>query len=244
MSEKLRQMLNDPNSYAAIYMYGSNGDGGLWKSRNVPAKYSDLWLEDLPIEPDNPVAYKTVDKYVGGIVNYVDQQHLGLFLYSVPNQDNRMGTGNGKTSSAAAMLNHYLYERLRLHLRGDQLITDNPCYFLKMNDLQTAFNQQFRGGFSNKDEAADRYFRIKDRASKVDLLVLDDIGMRPSSEAFTDELYSLLDKRVTDEKTTIYTSNIGLQELSDYIGDRVVSRIEGSTVAVPFKGKDHRRRVL
>lgn len=244
MTDKLRQYLADPNSYPAVFMYGSDGQGGLWKTRNVPAKYSESWLENLPIETANPSAFATVEKYVSDIIHYVDEKKVGLFFFSKPTVDNPFGVGSGKTTAAATILNHYLYERLRLHLRGEKDIIDNPVYFVKSNDLQVAFNAQFRGNQQMQQEASERYYAIKNRAKTVDLLVLDDIATKASSEAFTEELYELVDYRSTEELVTIFTSNEPLSEVAKLLGDRIASRIEGATVAQPFTGKDWRKKTL
>lgn len=244
MTEKLREYLADPNSYPAIFMYGSDGKGGLWKTRNVPAKYSDIWLEDLPIKAENPVAYATVEKYVQSVIEYIDGKKVGLFFFSKPSVENKFGTGTGKTSGAITILNHYLYERLRLHLRGEKDIIDNPVYFLKGTDLQTAFNAQFRGSSQMQQEASERYYAMKDRAKQVDLLVLDDVATKATTESFTDELYELIDHRVSSELVTIFTSNVTIDEIAKLQGDRIASRIEGATVPVAFGGKDHRKKVL
>lgn len=148
------------------------------------------------------------------------------------------------TTAAVTILNHYLYERLRLHLRGDKDIVDNPVYFLKSNDLQVAFNAQFRGTAQMQQEASTRYYAIKKRAKTVDLLVVDDIATKASTEAFTEELYELVDHRSTEELVTIYTSNEPLSEVGKLLGDRIASRIEGATVALPFTGKDWRKKTI
>lgn len=244
MTDKLRQYLADPESYPAVFMYGSDGKGGLWKTRNVPAKYSECWMENLPIETANPKAYATVEKYVSDIIHYVDEKKVGLFFFSKPTVENPFGTGTGKTTTAVTILNHYLYERLRLHLRGDKDIVDNPVYFLKSNDLQVAFNAQFRGTAQMQQEASTRYYAIKKRAKTVDLLVVDDIATKASTEAFTEELYELVDHRSTEELVTIYTSNEPLSEVGKLLGDRIASRIEGATVALPFTGKDWRKKTI
>lgn len=244
MTDKLRQYLSDQTSYPAVFMYGSDGQGGLWKTRNVPTKYSECWMENLPIEAANPIAFATVEKYVSDIIHYVDEKRVGLFFFSKPTVENPFGTGSGKSTTAVTILNHYLYERLRLHLRGDKDIVDNPVYFLKSNDLQVAFNAQFRGTPQMQQEASTRYYAIKQRAKTVDLLVVDDLATKASTEAFTEELYELVDHRSTEELVTIYTSNEPLSEVGKLLGDRIASRIEGSTVAVPFTGKDWRKKTL
>lgn len=225
-------------------MYGSDGKGGLWKSRNVPAKYSENFLESLPIAQDNPVAYGTVEKYVKSVLQYVQDKKIGLFFFSKPCPENKFGTGTGKTTAAITILNHYLLERLRQHLKGEQSIKDNPVYFCKSTDLQTAFNAQFRGTPDMQKVASERYYAIKNRAKCVELLVFDDIATKASTESFTEELYEIIDHRASAELATIYTSNMTMDAVAELLGDRIASRIEGSTVPVAFAGRDHRKKVL
>lgn len=243
-SDKLLELLEDQQSYPFVYMYGSDGTGGLWKSRNVPAKYSDAWLNELPIKDSNPVAYATVEKYINDVVKYVQDKKVGLFFFSKPCPENRFGTGTGKTTAAITILNHYLLERLRQHLRNEKLITDNPVYFCKSTDLQTAYNAQFRGTPDMQRASSERYYAIKDRAKVVELLVFDDIATKASTEAFTEELYEIIDYRAAEELTTIFTSNMTMDAVADMMGDRIASRIEGMTVPVAFTGRDWRKKVL
>lgn len=244
MQDKLLELLADETSYPYVFMYGSDGKGGLWKSRNVPAKYSDCYLDTLPIATDNPVAYATVEKYTGNVLQYVQEKRVGLFFFSKPCPDNRFGTGTGKTTAAVTILNHYLIERLRQHLKGEQSITDNPVYFCKSTDMQTAFNAQFRGTPDMQKAASERYYSIKHRAKVVELLVFDDIATKASTESFTEELYEIIDHRSSEELATIYTSNMTMEAVAELLGDRIASRIEGATVPVAFSGQDHRRKVL
>lgn len=179
-------------------------------------------------------------------VEYVGEAECQCISVASPSHtyitDNFTVTHN--TTAAVTILNHYLYERLRLHLRGDKDIVDNPVYFLKSNDLQVAFNAQFRGTAQMQQEASTRYYAIKKRAKTVDLLVVDDIATKASTEAFTEELYELVDHRSTEELVTIYTSNEPLSEVGKLLGERIASRIEGATVALPFTGKDWRKKTI
>lgn len=238
------ELLADETSYPYVFMYGSDGSGGLWKSRNVPTKYSDNYIDSLDIADENQQAQATVEKYVGNVIQYVQDKKVGLFFFSKPCPENRLGTGTGKTTAAITILNHYLLERVRQHLRGEQSITDNPVYFCKSTDLQTAYNAQFRGNPQMQQQASERYYAIKSRIKSVELLVFDDIATKASTEAFTEELYEIVDHRSTEELATIYTSNMTLEDVAELLGDRIASRIEGMTVPVAFTGKDRRKKVL
>lgn len=244
MTDKFAELLADTSSYPYIYLFGTDGTGGLWKTRNVPVKYSDCRLDNLPTKAENPTGYATVEKYCQNSITFVHDKRVGLFFFSRPSQQNKFGTGTGKTQSAITVLNEYLLERVKLHVSGQHRIEYNPVYFLKSTELQTVFNSQFRGTYQMQEDASKKYYAVKDRAKTVDLLVFDDVATKGITEAYTEELYEIIDHRATEELATIFTSNVPLSELAELLGDRIASRIEGMTVPVEFKGKDWRKKVL
>lgn len=227
--------------YPYILLHGSNGKKGFYGLSGVPKAYKNVTLETLPIQAENPKAYAVIKKYIEKIIPVIEEKGLGLFLYSVPNKENIFGTGTGKTTSAVAILNTYIIEAARHHLKGIKRITKNPALFVKASTLQNVYNSQFRGTVEKQQEASNKFYSLKDKMEKVDLLVIDDIAVRDITEAFKNELYEILDYRATESKATIFTSNIPLSELSKYLGERIVSRIEGMTMLVEFYGADHRK---
>lgn len=224
-----------------MLLHGLNGEAGLWKGRNVPPKYSNCFLRNLPTANDNPAAYAWVKRYVGNILENV-KNGIGLFFYSIPNAENRFGTGTGKTTSAVTILNEYLLARVIQHSKGERPIEDLPALFYKASELQNVYNAQFRGTSEMQEAASQKYYRVKNLLMNVELLVFDDIGIRQKiTDAFENELTEIIDARDSKTLATIYTSNLPVEKLADTLGDRIVSRIEGMTEKVAFVGKDHRR---
>jgi DNA replication protein DnaC len=229
--------------YPHAFMHGvENGSGGLWNTSGVPKKYKSCRLRNLPIKEDNPKAYAIIEKYINNVLTFVLEKNAGLLLYSLPTAENPFGTGTGKTTSAVTVLNHFLIERSRAYLKGDMQLDENPAIFVKSTEMQNAFNAQFRGTKEMQETASQRYYNLKKAVKKTELAVLDDIATRGSriSEAYEDELYEILDYRSTQGLTTIFTSNVSLDELSKCLGDRIASRIAGMTVKIGFTGKDNR----
>lgn len=225
-----------------LLTHGVTGTGGYWKGRNVPKKYQDAFLTNLPIKEDNPVAYAFIQRYIGNVVENV-RNGIGFFLHSIPNGTNRLGTGTGKTTAAATILNEYLIARIIEHSKGGEQIQGQPALFFKASEFQTLYNSQFRGFPDMQEKASIRFYHVKDMLMKADLLVLDDIGIRQKiTDAFENELTEVIDARDTRELATIYTSNLPLDKLADTLGDRIVSRIQGTTEQIAFKGQDHRRK--
>lgn len=230
--------------FACTFMHGLNGDGGLWATTGVPKKYKGTRMENLPIKEANPKAHAVIERYIENVLENVQEKNIGLYLYSVPNNENPFGTGTGKTTVATTILNHYVIERSKAYLTGKQDLKRNPAIFVKATELQNTFNAQFRGTLDHKDKASERYYRLKDAIKQTELVVLDDTATRGSriSEAFEEELYEIIDYRASqmDNGATIFTSNVNMQEATKSLGERIASRILGMTVSVGFRGKDNR----
>lgn len=223
--------------YAYTFMQGDNGQGGMWATTNVPAKYRDVFKSNLP----NHANFERIKKYIDKLPKTVEEG-IGLFLFSVPTPENKFGTGNGKTTSACAIMNEFVILQAMRHIKGEIKLEENPALFMKLSDFQNLYNSQFRGSAEIQQQNADKYYRYKDLMKNVSLLVFDDIAIRTGTEAFLNELYEIIDHRVVENLATIYTTNIPPDELTEYFGERIVSRIEGSTVQIPFTGKDHRKK--
>ncbi len=75
----------------------------------------------------------------------------------------------------------------------------------------------------------------------VEFLVIDDIGKEKVSEWVAEQLYSLINHRYENMKTTIFTSNLNLNELSEKAGyESIVSRIAEMCEVYELTGQDRR----
>lgn len=224
-----------------LLLHGDTGMNGLWKATNVPPKYKNSFMGNLPIGNTNKPAYGFVKAYTGNILENVNKG-VGLFFYSIANGENRLGTGTGKTTTAIAILHEYLLARVKEQSTGGRIIEVNPALFYKASELQTLYNSQFRGTQQMTDLASIRYYKVKKLVMSAELLVLDDIGIRQKiTDAFENELTEIIDSRDSKVLTTIYTSNLPIEKLADTLGDRIASRMEGMTEQVAFVGKDYRK---
>lgn len=223
-----------------ILLHGE-GHNGLWKATNVPRKYKQSFLSNLPIRDANLQAYSFVKAYTANLLENV-ANGVGLFFYSIPNTENRLGTGTGKTTTAVSILHEYLLARVKEQAKGGRIIETNPALFYKASELQTLYNSQFRGTFEMQEKASLRYYKVKHLLMNCEMLVLDDIGIRQKiTDAFENELTEIIDARDSKVLMTIYTSNLPVEALADTLGDRIASRIEGMAEKVAFKGKDFRK---
>lgn len=231
------------NCFPFVLLHGSDGKGGIWKARNVPKKYDNCFLDNLPIEEENPKAYDVATRFIygkNGIVKNVENG-LGFFFVGQATRENPIGCGTGKTQTAITILNHYTIEIVRAYLKHEVVLEDNPSLFYNMAEFQSLYNSQFKGSFESQEKATNHYNRVKELMCKTNLLVMDDIAIRGLTENFENEFYCIINHRAIEGLSTIFTSNIGVEELRGIIGERIVSRIQGMTMQVVFEGIDHRK---
>ena len=205
----------------------------------VPKKYRKCTADNLPIKEDNPQAYKIIVKYCNTVIEQVTENNNSLYLYSKPNKDNPLGCGTGKTTSACAILNTFMYEANWLNLKRQLELPMIPALFIRCSDFQNVYNAQFR----NQDSASTEYYAYKYAMKTCTLLVLDDIAIRSCTEAFLNEMYEVINCRNMEELTTIYTSNVAITELEKTLDSRIASRVQESCFRIAFSGKDHRQEV-
>jgi len=80
-----------------------------------------------------------------------------------------------------------------------------------------------------------------DLLATADLLHIDDLGAEHRTDWVLEQLYTIINSRYEDERSTIVTSNLGRDELAEQLGERTVSRLEGMCEIIPFYGADARR---
>lgn len=76
-----------------------------------------------------------------------------------------------------------------------------------------------------------------------DFLVIDDLGTEPRLNNVTEEyLYLIVNERLTKNKNTLITTNLGLKQIQDVYGDRIFSRIANQykCVLINMQGQDLR----
>jgi predicted ATPase len=127
--------------------------------------------------------------------------------------------GTGKTRLACSILNDLW--------RGGQSVRFKRCPELLMG-LQPG---------------ADEENRLWQQIVGVPVLVLDDVGANQGTDFARRMLQALFDARLDLGHRTIWTSNLDLDQLGDFLADdRLPSRIVGNAKIVKLTGKDWRLR--
>lgn len=142
--------------------------------------------------------------------------HLGLLLHGK--------SGLGKT---------YLLRAIGVRARGHGIET----IALTANTL---LNQVRRHYFSREENADESYMDIP-------LLMIDDLGTEPLWENITvEQLFALLEHRLTCGLHTVISTNLSLTELKTRYTERIVSRLMDDRLCLrlAFLGRDVRLREL
>ncbi len=131
--------------------------------------------------------------------------------------------GNGKTHLAVALL----YRALD---RGV------PGLFVTSPDLLEAIRSSFDGSAETEN--------VNELARTIPFLLLDDVGTEKVTGWVQERLYMIVNHRYNNKLQTVVTTNKTEDELSDHIGDPIVSRLVGMAEPEPleFVGKDRRLR--
>ena len=188
----------------------------------IPPKYERATLKDFRID-----VYKRSESYqkaafVKEFATKLVKKHddlmnsgvssIGLYLYS----DEK---GSGKTFTACAVANH-LIAAAQLETR-----------FYVVEELL----EEIRATYNDRSERTRA--EIMDELKRVDLLVLDEIGIGSESNFVTRTLYELIDYRKNHRKMTFFTSNLKVEQLQTvYTGDdgRIGRRIQEMTMQLDF----------
>lgn len=159
------------------------------------------------------LAQQAAMKYVQDFSNSPPEQRYNL-LFMGP-------TGTGKTFLSTAIARNLKH---RGALVG----------FMTVGSLMTKIKATYSKGAAQTEKG------ILDDISKMECLVLDDLGIGAGSEWSEDMLFEVIERR--KGKPTIYSTNNSEEELPKAIGARQFSRINYNTKFIELVGEDYRKK--
>lgn len=135
--------------------------------------------------------------------------------------------GNGKTSWSIKLLQTYFNKIwLKTTLTCRALFINVPYFLIALKDNITVKSDYIK--------------HIKDNIFDCDLVIWDDIANKSLTSYECDNLLSLIDGRILNNKANIFTSNLTDEELHDALGDRLASRICNYGINIMLNGGDKR----
>lgn len=129
--------------------------------------------------------------------------------------------GAGKTHLAVAVMNE-LMQRKRV-----------PSLFVTVPELL----DNLRGTYNDPGKNLDEWMDV---VKNADLLVLDDLGSERPTEWVRERLFVIVNHRYREALPTVFTSNIGPEELPAQLGARTASRVIAMCEGVKLDGGDYR----
>ena len=79
-----------------------------------------------------------------------------------------------------------------------------------------------------------------DRYLSCDLLILDDLGSELTSTMSQSALYTLINTRLMEDRHTVISSNLSLDDIRRRYQPMIASRLEGEYRELTFVGQDIR----
>lgn len=189
----------------------------LYNLSRIPERYR--YNTPLKPDPENVPAFEVLNGYKEFVQEKVEAGE-GLYIWG-------KSTGSGKTSWACKIMSHYFRK-----IAFDTGLENEGLYIF----LPT-FLEDLRDNYDNKDPD---FEQILSMVKGCKLLIIDDIGAERVTEWVRERMVSVINTRVSNNLSTIYTSNLSPEELKAELGDRISSRVLGSSQVVEITGGDRR----
>lgn len=190
-----------------------------WKragAAGIPSRYQRATLDRWTAETPLQLAAKGMAVNWCARLDAEGWNSNGLTLSGPP--------GVGKTHLACGLLIHVLQH------------TDLSVAYAQWTDTLAALKASFgRQG----DEGA----QLLDRLKAVDVLVLDEPGVRLGSDYDTTTLFDLIDYRYREELPTVVCTNAPLDTAAAMLGERVVDRLREMNEPAYLQGPSRRTGV-
>lgn len=217
-----------------IAFHGLNGNGGRTATANIPRDYRYITLKTSLAREGQTKIYEMLDKYVATFKRHISggERAKSLYLWSE-------SPGTGKTTTASALLNAWLASEYLYAMQTGGQPPQTTAYFLDVTELQTQYNL----ATMTKDEAGlTEIGAIIKRTQTASFAILDDIGTRSSTEAFTAYIHAVVNYRTANGLPTIYTSNLPITEMEQIFDARIYDRMRDQCAVIHFEGESKRGR--
>lgn len=150
--------------------------------------------------------------------------------------------GVGKSHMAVALMRAYLTgivpeyddQKKEYYIEGLENDEVDLPLFIEVPELLLRIRDTYSTGSNESEKDIVEYY------TRTPYLVLDDLGSEKASEFSTLMLYLIINRRCTQDKITVITSNLDLEEIRDRLSDRISSRIKGMCCVVNVSGIDQR----
>lgn len=184
----------------------------------IPDRFQSRTLESFVAETDAQMfALSFAKNYANDFEQVLETGRSALFI-GLP--------GTGKTHLAAGIAMQVMREQNRTVL-----------FTTVMRAVRRVKDSWTKGSAESEGQAISLL-------SAPDLLILDEVGVQFGSEFEKITLFDVLNERYEKRRPTILMSNLNVDEITAFLGDRVVDRIrEDGGKVVRFTWESYRKRL-
>jgi len=215
LEEKLARLKSDEDSFARRRR--ESEIMRLMGNLNLPQRFAHSTLDNY--EPTNQDAARCLKLCKAYAAKWADRrkQGGGMVMCGKP--------GTGKNHLALAIAKHVINE----HQQSSMFTTA----------LRVA--RAFKSTWGKNAERTE--YEVISAYTDPDLLIIDEVGVQFGSEAEKLILFEVINTRYEQMKPTILISNLPLEELTAFIGERVIDRMnDGGGCTLAFTWDSYRSR--
>lgn len=177
------------------------------------------WKPQALLPGDDLDSFRQLKEIKDDIKNWVSAGN-NLYLYS-------HSFGNGKTSWAIKLMLAYFNQIWRGNcFRRRGIFISMPEFFDRERQL-----------INNRD---DEYGEIRQDLIECDLVIWDDVSAVKMSDYASATFLNFLDARVLLHKSNVFTGNLDENELVEFLGGRLTSRVWNTSKQIQFMSHDRR----
>jgi DNA replication protein DnaC len=180
-----------------------------------------LYQHNIALIPNDEdiKAFEELNTFKEAIVDNV-QAGKNLYIWG-------KNTGCGKTSWACKIMSYYFRK----------IAFSSGLEFEGLYIFLPTFLEDLRDSYNNPSPEFDEELEM---VKKSKLLIIDDIGAENVTSWVRERVVSIINTRVSNGLSTIYTSNLSPAELTEAQGDRIASRVLGGSQIIEITGTDRR----
>lgn len=153
---------------------------------------------------------------------------IDLWIEKFETSDIRNWAFMGNTGTGKTYLMFYMAKKL--------MDKGAYVYFTTASQLAKELLQDYTQDENEKEEYTTKY-------TNCDVLFVDDLGTELNKKKITNQLlYTIFNQRMLDNKPVVFSSNFDMEELENFYGERIFSRLinKRTTKSIWFDGEDLR----